>query len=64
MLDPYRSHNRLYTIFSNYTHHKLDAGEVYYISVQSEQEVPKEIYDVKWLPADLALIALIEKEMR
>lgn len=23
-----------------------------------------ELYDVKWLPADLALIALIEKEMR
>lgn len=42
----------------------VNSGELVLKEAQEARWLTKgELYDVKWLPADLALIALIEKEM-
>lgn len=43
----------------------VNSGELVLKEAQEARWLTKsELYDVKWLPADLALIELIEKEMR
>ncbi len=43
----------------------VNSGELVLKEAQEARWLTRgELYDVKWLPADLALIALIEKEMR